>query len=138
MKIDLKLQRKYEIILPHLTEKQKRIFLSAESEYFVRAGITKVSLASRVSRGTISKSLQELKDKGKLSLAVSRKKELYLKRMCKMAKQNAKVIVFSSPYCSWCKRVKDYLRQNRIRFAEVDVTKDAAASKDIVRRTGQQ
>ncbi|MBC8527695.1 MAG: NrdH-redoxin [Candidatus Cloacimonetes bacterium] len=49
-----------------------------------------------------------------------------------------KVIVFTSPYCSWCKRVKSYLQQKRIRFTEVDVTKNSSAARDIVRRTGQQ
>jgi len=55
-----------------------------------------------------------------------------------MDQQNQKVIVFTSPYCSWCKRAKDYLIQHRIRFKEVDVTKDESAARDIVRKTGQQ
>ncbi len=55
-----------------------------------------------------------------------------------MSNQPPKVIVFTSPYCSWCKRVKSYLHQNRIRFTEVDVTKNSSAVRDIVRRTGQQ
>lgn len=55
-----------------------------------------------------------------------------------MSNQPPKVIVFTSPYCSWCKRVKSYLHQSRIRFTEVDVTKNSSAARDIVRRTGQQ
>ncbi|MCK4338918.1 MAG: NrdH-redoxin [Candidatus Cloacimonetes bacterium] len=55
-----------------------------------------------------------------------------------MSNQTPKVIVFTSPYCSWCKRVKSYLQQNRIRFTEVDVTKNTSAARDIVKRTGQQ
>ena len=55
-----------------------------------------------------------------------------------MSNSSPKVIVFTSPYCSWCKRVKNYLQQQRIRFTEVDVTKNSSAARDIVRKTGQQ
>ena len=48
-----------------------------------------------------------------------------------------KVIVFTTPTCSWCTKVKTYLKQNRIRFREVDVSKDQSAAKDMMRRTGQ-
>ncbi len=48
-----------------------------------------------------------------------------------------RVIVFTTPTCSWCRRAKDYLRQQRVTFREVDVSRDAAAARDLVRRTGQ-
>ncbi len=55
-----------------------------------------------------------------------------------MNKQTAKVIVFSTPMCSWCRKAKDYLRQHNVRFTDVDVSKDQSAARDLVRRTGQQ
>ena len=48
-----------------------------------------------------------------------------------------KVIVFTTPTCSWCRRVKDYFRQKGIRFREVDVVRDQSAARDMMRRTGQ-
>ncbi len=48
-----------------------------------------------------------------------------------------KVIVFTTPTCSWCSRVKQYLREKRVRFKDIDVSKDEAAGRDLVRRTGQ-
>lgn len=48
-----------------------------------------------------------------------------------------RVIVFTTPTCSWCRRTKDYLRQQRVTFREVDVSRDATAARDLVRRTGQ-
>ena len=48
-----------------------------------------------------------------------------------------KVLVFTTPTCSWCQRAKAYLRQQNIRFREIDVSRDAAAARDLVRRTGQ-
>jgi len=49
-----------------------------------------------------------------------------------------KVIVFSTPTCSWCHKVKSYLKENRIRFTNVDVSRDEKAARDMVRKTGQQ
>lgn len=49
-----------------------------------------------------------------------------------------KVIVFSTPTCSFCKKAKQYLRQNNIHFKDVDVLKDDAAARDMERRSGQR
>ncbi|MCK5267930.1 MAG: glutathione S-transferase N-terminal domain-containing protein [Spirochaetes bacterium] len=52
--------------------------------------------------------------------------------------QTKKVIVFTTPSCSWCTRVKEYFRKKGIRFREIDVSKDRKAAEDMVRKTGQQ
>ena len=49
-----------------------------------------------------------------------------------------KVIMFSTPTCSFCKTAKQYFIQKRIRFREIDVSKDERAARDMQRRTGQQ
>lgn len=49
----------------------------------------------------------------------------------------SKVIVFSTPSCSWCRRAKRYLRENRVPFKEVNVEKDPDAARDLVKKTGQ-
>ncbi|MBT3233472.1 MAG: NrdH-redoxin [Calditrichaeota bacterium] len=57
-----------------------------------------------------------------------------------MADKNEKqhrVIVFSTPTCSWCRKVKSYLKQHKVRFKEIDVSKDASAGRDMVRMSGQ-
>ena len=48
-----------------------------------------------------------------------------------------RVLAYTAPGCSWCVRVKQYLRQRNVRFREVDVSRDAAAARDLARRTGQ-
>ncbi len=48
-----------------------------------------------------------------------------------------RVIVFSTPTCPWCSRAKSYLRSRGVAFRDVDVSRDAAAARDLVRRTGQ-
>jgi glutaredoxin-like YruB-family protein len=54
----------------------------------------------------------------------------------KKTKKN-RVIVFSTPTCSYCNMAKQYFRRNKIRFKDVDVSRDEAAARDLVRRTGQ-
>ena len=51
---------------------------------------------------------------------------------------NKRVIVFSTPTCSWCRKLKSYLKDNRIRFKDVDVSRDAKAARDMMRKSGQQ
>ncbi len=49
-----------------------------------------------------------------------------------------RVIVFSTPTCSWCKKVKSYLREKKIRFKDIDVSRDPKAAQDMIRKSGQQ
>jgi len=48
-----------------------------------------------------------------------------------------RVIVFTTPTCPWCTRAKSYLRSRSVKFREVDVARDPAAARDLMRRTGQ-
>ncbi len=48
-----------------------------------------------------------------------------------------KVIIFTTPTCSFCRAAKQYFNQNRVRYTEVDVTRDQRAAQDMLRRTGQ-
>lgn len=49
-----------------------------------------------------------------------------------------RVIVFSTPTCSFCNMAKKYFREKGIKFNDVDVSKDPVAARDMVRRSGQQ
>lgn len=57
--------------------------------------------------------------------------------MADTAKKQPRVIVFSTPSCTYCNLAKKYFRENRIKFRDVDVSRDAAAARDMVRRSGQ-
>jgi len=48
------------------------------------------------------------------------------------------VIVFSTPTCSFCNMAKKYFREKGITFRDVDVSRDAGAARDMIRRSGQQ
>lgn len=49
-----------------------------------------------------------------------------------------RVVVYSTPTCSWCNTLKSYLRQNKIKFRDIDVSRDQSAAKEMVNRSGQQ
>lgn len=53
-------------------------------------------------------------------------------------KKYPRVILFSTPTCTYCRRAKKYLREHNVPFKDVDVSRDAAAARDMVRRSGQQ
>ena len=57
--------------------------------------------------------------------------------MAEQIKANPRVIVFSTPSCTYCNAAKRYFRDNGIKFRDVDVSRDAAAARDMVRRSGQ-
>ena len=48
-----------------------------------------------------------------------------------------KVIIFTTPTCSFCNAAKRYFREKKIRFRDVDVSRDQRAARDMQRKTGQ-
>ena len=50
---------------------------------------------------------------------------------------SAKVLVFTTPTCSYCNLVKRYFKERKISFREIDISKNESAAKDILKRTGQ-
>ena len=48
-----------------------------------------------------------------------------------------KVVLFSTPTCSWCRRAKRYFKEHRVPFKEINVERDQQAAHDIARKTGQ-
>lgn len=47
------------------------------------------------------------------------------------------VKVYTTPTCSWCQAVKDYLRSRQVEFEEVDVSTDIEQARRLVEKTGQ-
>lgn len=52
----------------------------------------------------------------------------------KMAKN---VKVYSTPTCPWCKKTKEYLNQNNIKFEDADVSTNRAAAEEMIKKSGQ-
>jgi len=48
------------------------------------------------------------------------------------------IVVFSTPTCSWCRKIKGYLKANGFAYKDIDVSRDSRALADMQRKTGQQ
>jgi glutaredoxin-like YruB-family protein len=48
------------------------------------------------------------------------------------------VTVYSTPTCTWCNTLKQWLRKNHVPYTDIDVSRDERAAQELVRRTGQQ
>jgi glutaredoxin-like YruB-family protein len=48
------------------------------------------------------------------------------------------VVVFSTPTCSWCRKLKDFLKEKKVNFKDIDVSNNNNAARDMVRKSGQQ
>lgn len=53
-------------------------------------------------------------------------------------KKFPRVIMFSTPTCTYCRKAKQYFREKQIPFRDVDVSKDQDAARDMLKRSGQQ
>jgi hypothetical protein len=62
MEIQEAIKKRIEINLPHLDERQSRIYLASEAESYGWGGITQVSKLSGVSQKTIQLGIKELKN----------------------------------------------------------------------------
>jgi len=58
--------------------------------------------------------------------------------MTTLTEQTKKVIMFTTPSCSYCTTAKRYLREKGIKFKEIDVSRNQKAAQDMLRKTGQQ
>lgn len=49
-----------------------------------------------------------------------------------------RVIVYSTSTCPWCERVKDFLKEKKVKFEEKNVGEDREAVEEMIEKSGQQ
>jgi glutaredoxin-like YruB-family protein len=54
----------------------------------------------------------------------------------RMERQN--IIVYSTPTCPWCDRVKQYLHSKDLIFTEINVASDPVGASEMVKKSGQR
>ncbi len=47
-----------------------------------------------------------------------------------------KVVVYTSPTCTYCYVVKIFLKKNNIKFEEIDISEDVKSGKRLEEKTG--
>ena len=49
----------------------------------------------------------------------------------------AKVVIYSTPTCGYCKLAKSYFQEHKVEYEEKDVSIDMTAREDMMKKTGQ-
>ena len=47
------------------------------------------------------------------------------------------VKIYTIPTCPWCMKTKEFLKENKIKFKDIDVALDKKAAKEIINKSGQ-
>jgi len=65
--------------------------------------------------------------------------QIFIKATFKLNKMppKPKVTVYSTPSCPYCHMAKDFLKQNKIAFEDIDVSKDRKKAQEMIEKSGQ-
>ena len=47
------------------------------------------------------------------------------------------VKVYSTTTCPWCTKVKEFLKNNNIKFKDINISEDEKARNEIIEKSGQ-
>lgn len=47
------------------------------------------------------------------------------------------VKIYTIPTCPWCNKTKEFLKENKIKFIEIDVASNQKVAKEIINKSGQ-
>ena len=47
------------------------------------------------------------------------------------------VKIYTTPTCPWCKKTKEFFKENNIEYEEMDVTANQEAQKEMIDKSGQ-
>jgi len=48
------------------------------------------------------------------------------------------VTVYSTSTCPWCHKVKEFLKENKVKFKDIDVGGDQKKANEMIKKSGQQ
>jgi len=48
------------------------------------------------------------------------------------------VKVYTAPGCAFCIIIENFLKRNKIKFKEIDISKDAKAKQEMKKKSGQE
>ncbi|MEE9525950.1 MAG: glutaredoxin domain-containing protein [Candidatus Woesearchaeota archaeon] len=47
------------------------------------------------------------------------------------------VKIYSTPTCPWCKKTKEFFKENNVEFEDIDVASNQEAQKEMIDKSGQ-
>ena len=48
-----------------------------------------------------------------------------------------KVRVFSTPFCPYCVTLKEFLKENKVEFEDINVAEDSKAGEEMIKKSNQ-
>ncbi|MEK6908607.1 MAG: glutaredoxin family protein [Nanoarchaeota archaeon] len=48
------------------------------------------------------------------------------------------IILYGTSSCPWCHRTREFLKENKIKFNDIDVGENQKAAKEMIKKSGQQ
>lgn len=48
-----------------------------------------------------------------------------------------KVTIYSTPTCPYCKVAKEYFKENKVEFTDIDVAADEEKAQEMIEKSGQ-
>lgn len=63
---------------------------------------------------------------------------IFVSKSAEAQKPVRSVTVYSTPTCSWCTTLKRHLEAHKVRYREIDVSKDQKAAEAMVKKSGRQ
>ena len=61
---------------------------------------------------------------------------VFVSRAKDASRPKKNVVVYTTPTCPWCNRLKQYLRMHKIVFRDIDVSKDPKIAQELIRKSG--
>ncbi len=52
-------------------------------------------------------------------------------------KKMEKVTIYTTQFCIWCKKTKEFFKANNIKYIEKDVGRDSKAAQEMINKSGQ-
>ena len=49
-----------------------------------------------------------------------------------------KIVIYTTEFCSWCRKTKEFLKEHKIKYKEFDVGNDAKKAEEMIKRSGQR
>ena len=49
-----------------------------------------------------------------------------------------KVTIYSTQFCPWCHKTKEFFKTNKVKFTDIDVGENQKAATEMIKKSGQQ
>lgn len=48
------------------------------------------------------------------------------------------VIIYGTSHCPWCKKTREWMKENKVEFKDINVEDDEKFAKEAIKKSGQQ